>query len=52
VHLARRFREMAGFDTDEMDELAVIAKEAREEAERLQAAARESKSALQDAAAP
>jgi uncharacterized ferritin-like protein (DUF455 family) len=43
VHLARRFREMAGFDTDEMDELAVIAKEAREEAERLQAAAREAK---------
>ena len=43
VHLARRFREMAGFDTSEMDELAVIAKEAREEAERLQAAARENK---------
>ena len=43
VHLARRFREMAGFDTDEMDELAEIAKQAREEAERLQAAAREQK---------
>ena len=43
VRLARRFRELAGFDTYEMDELAEIAKEAREEAERLQAAAREKK---------
>ena len=43
VRLARRFRELAGFDTDEMDELAEIAKAAREEAERLQAAAREQK---------
>ena len=43
VRLARRFRELAGFDTDEMDELAEIAKAAREEAERLQAAAREAK---------
>jgi uncharacterized ferritin-like protein (DUF455 family) len=43
VRLARRFRELAGFDTDEMDELAEIAKSAREEAERLQAASREQK---------
>jgi uncharacterized ferritin-like protein (DUF455 family) len=43
VRLARRFRELAGFDTEEMDELAAIAKAAREEAERLQAAAREQK---------
>jgi uncharacterized ferritin-like protein (DUF455 family) len=43
VRLARRFRELAGFDTEEMDELAEIAKAAREEAERLQAAAREQK---------
>jgi uncharacterized ferritin-like protein (DUF455 family) len=39
VRLARRFRELAGFDTSEMDDLAEIAREAREEAERLQAAA-------------
>jgi uncharacterized ferritin-like protein (DUF455 family) len=45
VRLARRFRELAGFDTDEMDELAEIAKSAREEAERLQEAAREQKTA-------
>jgi len=43
VRLARRFRELAGFDTSEMDELAEISKAAREEAERLQAAARETK---------
>ena len=43
VRLARRFRELAGFDTSEMDELALIAKEAREEADRLQAAARDKK---------
>jgi uncharacterized ferritin-like protein (DUF455 family) len=43
VRLARRFRELAGFDTSEMDELAQIAKESREEAERLQAAARDQK---------
>jgi uncharacterized ferritin-like protein (DUF455 family) len=32
VRLARRFRELAGFDTDEMDELAEISKAARREA--------------------
>jgi uncharacterized ferritin-like protein (DUF455 family) len=31
VRLARRFRELAGFDTDEMDELAEISKQARRE---------------------
>jgi uncharacterized ferritin-like protein (DUF455 family) len=45
VRLARRFRELAGFDTDEMDELAEISRSAREEVERLQAAAREKKAA-------
>jgi uncharacterized ferritin-like protein (DUF455 family) len=39
VRLARRFRELAGFDTSEMDELADIARESREEANRLQEAA-------------
>ena len=33
VRLARRFRELAGFKEDEMDTLAAIAKEAREEME-------------------
>jgi uncharacterized ferritin-like protein (DUF455 family) len=33
VKLARRFRELAGFDTDEIDELAEVAREARQEAE-------------------
>jgi uncharacterized ferritin-like protein (DUF455 family) len=33
IKLARRFRELAGFDTAEIDELAVVAKEARVEAE-------------------
>jgi uncharacterized ferritin-like protein (DUF455 family) len=41
VRLARRFRELAGFDTSEMDELADIAREARDEARRLQEAAAE-----------
>ena len=31
VRLARRFRELAGFQEDEMDTLAEIAREAREE---------------------
>ena len=31
VRLARRFRELAGFEDDEMDTLAEIAREAREE---------------------
>jgi uncharacterized ferritin-like protein (DUF455 family) len=35
VRLARRFRELAGFDTSEMDELADIAREARVEVERM-----------------
>jgi uncharacterized ferritin-like protein (DUF455 family) len=38
VKLARRFRELAGFDTDEMDELAEIAREARREADAMVAA--------------
>jgi uncharacterized ferritin-like protein (DUF455 family) len=35
VRLARRFRELAGFDTDEMDELADISRSARAEADRI-----------------
>ncbi len=35
VRLARRFRELAGFDTDEMDELAEISRQAKVEAEQL-----------------
>ena len=31
VRLARRFRELAGFDTDEMDELADISRQAKSE---------------------
>ncbi len=31
MRLARRFRELAGFDQDEMDTLAEIAHEARDE---------------------
>ena len=33
VRLARRFRELAGFDTSEIDELADVAREARADAE-------------------
>jgi uncharacterized ferritin-like protein (DUF455 family) len=36
VRLARRFRELAGFDTDEMDELAEISRESRDEATQYQ----------------
>ena len=43
VRLARRFRELAGFDTDEMDELADISHEAREEVLAMQEAAVEAK---------
>jgi uncharacterized ferritin-like protein (DUF455 family) len=32
VRLARRFRELAGFDTEEMDELAEISRQAKQEA--------------------
>ncbi|MBA2279678.1 MAG: DUF455 family protein [Acidimicrobiia bacterium] len=39
VRLARRFRELAGFDTDEMDTLAEIAKEARLEVQAMQESA-------------
>jgi len=35
IRLARRFRELAGFDTDEMNELADIAREAKADAERM-----------------
>jgi uncharacterized ferritin-like protein (DUF455 family) len=35
VRLARRFRELAGFDENEMDELAEIAREAKVDAERM-----------------
>jgi hypothetical protein len=33
IKLARRFRELAGFDSDEMDDLAEISREAKEDAE-------------------
>jgi uncharacterized ferritin-like protein (DUF455 family) len=33
IKLARRFRELAGFDTDEMDDLAEISREARRDAD-------------------
>jgi uncharacterized ferritin-like protein (DUF455 family) len=36
IKLARRFRELAGFDTTEIDEIAGLAVEARLEAEALQ----------------
>ena len=35
VRLARRFRELAGFDENEMDDLAEIAREAKVDAERM-----------------
>src|SRR5437899_7481679 len=35
IRLARRFRELAGFDTDEMDELAEISREAKADADRM-----------------
>ena len=41
VQLARRFRELAGFDDDEMAEIAALSKEAREEAEEQGRLARE-----------
>src|SRR6188472_2007509 len=35
IQLARRFRELAGFDTEEMDDLAEISREARRDADRM-----------------
>ena len=35
MRLARRFRELAGFDTEEMDEIAEISRQAKIDAERL-----------------
>ena len=35
IRLARRFRELAGFDEDEMDQLAEISREAKEDADRM-----------------
>jgi uncharacterized ferritin-like protein (DUF455 family) len=35
IRLARRFRELAGFDTDEMNELADISRQAKQDAERM-----------------
>jgi uncharacterized ferritin-like protein (DUF455 family) len=35
IRLARRFRELAGFDTEEMDELADISRQAKADAERM-----------------
>src|SRR3954468_13001228 len=35
IRLARRFRELAGFDAQEMDDLAQISREAKQEAERM-----------------
>jgi hypothetical protein len=39
IHLARKFRRMAGFDEGEMDELVEIANQAQAEAEAMAAAA-------------
>ena len=38
IRLARRFRELAGFDEDEMDELAEISREAKDDADRMRRA--------------
>jgi uncharacterized ferritin-like protein (DUF455 family) len=35
IRLARRFRELAGFDSEEMDQLAEISREAKEDADRM-----------------
>jgi hypothetical protein len=35
IRLARRFRELAGFDSNEMDELAEISREAKADADRM-----------------
>src|SRR5947208_459602 len=35
IRLARRFRELAGFDSDEMDDLAEISREAKRDAEKM-----------------
>jgi uncharacterized ferritin-like protein (DUF455 family) len=35
IRLARRFRELAGFDKDEMDQLAEISREAKDDADRM-----------------
>jgi uncharacterized ferritin-like protein (DUF455 family) len=50
VRLARRFRELAGFDTDEIDELAEIALKARQEAEDKTRRKREAATAAQQPA--
>ena len=39
IRLARRFRELAGFDTAEIDEIAEVSLQAREEAKAMRAAA-------------
>jgi uncharacterized ferritin-like protein (DUF455 family) len=39
IKLARRFRELAGFQTDEIDEIAEVSLQAREEAKAMRAAA-------------
>jgi uncharacterized ferritin-like protein (DUF455 family) len=41
IHLARKFRAMAGFDDTEMDELAEIAKQAQADAEAMATAAQQ-----------
>ena len=41
IHLARKFRAMAGFDDSEMDELAEIAKQAQADAEAMATAAQQ-----------
>jgi uncharacterized ferritin-like protein (DUF455 family) len=49
VRLARRFRELAGFDTSEIDELADVAREARADAENM---VRQNREAFAEQAAP
>ncbi len=50
IKLARRFRELAGFDTDELDEIAGLAQEVAEEA-RSEAEANQERALAGDAAA-
>ena len=50
VHLARRFRELAGFDDEEMEEIAELSREARREVEDRARLAREANSSAAGAA--
>ncbi len=49
--MARRFRELAGFDTNEIDEIAALSVQSRHDAEAAQKKAEENHAAAQSAAA-